>query len=52
MFGSSEAGTGKRGLHSALENVYEAVVGALYLDGGIEAARAFVARTLFPQHVG
>ena len=45
VFGSSEAGTGKRGLHSALENVYEAVVGALYLDGGIEAARAFVART-------
>lgn len=49
VFGSSEAGTGKRGLHSALENVYEAVVGALYLDGGIEAAHAFVARTLFPQ---
>ena len=49
VFGSSEAGTGKRGLHSALENVYEAVVGALYLDGGIEAALAFVARTLFPQ---
>lgn len=49
VFGSSEAGTGKRGLHSALENVYEAVVGALYLDGGIEAARAFVARALFPQ---
>lgn len=49
VFGSSEAGTGKRGLHSALENVYEAVVGALYLDGGIEAACAFVARTLFPQ---
>ena len=49
VFGSSEAGTGKRGLHSALENVYEAVVGALYLDGGIEAARTFVARTLFPQ---
>ena len=49
VFGSSETGTGKRGLHSALENVYEAVVGALYLDGGIEAARAFVARTLFPQ---
>lgn len=49
VFGSSEAGTGKRGLHSALENVYEAVVGALYLDGGVEAARAFVTRTLFPQ---
>ena len=48
VFGSSEAGTGKRGLHSALENVYEAVCGALFLDGGVEAAHVFVARTLFP----
>lgn len=37
VFGSSETGTGKRGLHSALENVYEAVVAALYLDGGFMA---------------
>ena len=49
VFGSSETGTGKRGLHSALENVYEAVVGALFLDGGVEAAQAFVARTLIPR---
>ncbi|HIT45982.1 MAG TPA: ribonuclease III [Candidatus Aphodovivens excrementavium] len=48
VFGSSEAGTGKRGLHSALENVYEAVVGALFLDGGISAAREFVSRTVLP----
>ena len=46
IFGMSERGTGRRGLHSALENVYEAVVAALYLDGGIEPARAFVTRTL------
>lgn len=46
MFGSSEQGTGKRGLHSALENVYEAIVAALYLDGGLEAAQRFVDRTL------
>ena len=46
MFGSSEQGTGRRGLHSALENVYEAIVAALYLDAGIEAARAFVENTL------
>ena len=46
MFGSSEQGTGRRGLHSALENVYEAVVAALYLDGGLDAARGFVERTL------
>ena len=49
VFGSSETGTGKRGLHSALENVYEAVVAALYLDGGIEAAEGFVRRTLIPR---
>ena len=46
IFGMSERGTGRRGLHSALENVYEAVVAALYLDGGIDAARSFVTRTL------
>lgn len=49
VFGSSETGTGKRGLHSALENVYEAVVAALFLDGGIDAARVFVERTLIPR---
>ena len=46
VFGSSETGTGKRGLHSALENVYEAVVAALYLDGGLDVAMDFVDRTL------
>ncbi|MBQ9004620.1 MAG: ribonuclease III [Eggerthellaceae bacterium] len=46
MFGSSEQGTGKRGLHSALENVYEAIVAALFLDAGMDAARKFVENTL------
>ncbi len=46
IFGSSERGTGRRGLHSALENVYEALVAALYLDGGLEPTAAFVKRTL------
>ena len=49
VFGSSETGTGRRGLHSALENVYEAVVAALFLDGGLDAAWAFVDRTLMPK---
>ena len=48
VFGGSERGTQARGLHSALENVYEAVVGALYLDGGYDVAHDFVARTLEP----
>ncbi len=49
VFGSSERGTGRRGLHSALENVYEAIVAALYLDAGVEGAHAFVNRTLIPK---
>lgn len=46
FFGSSERGTGRRGLHSALENVYESLVASLFLDGGINAAASFVKRTL------
>lgn len=44
--GRSEQGTGDRGLRSALENVYEALVGALYIDGGVDAARTFVVSSL------
>ncbi len=49
VFGTSETGTGKRGLHSALENVYEAVVAALFLDAGGDIASEFVHRTLIPR---
>ena len=49
VFGESEKGTGARGLHSALENVYESVVGALYLDGGYDVTHDFVRRTLGPR---
>ena len=49
MLGVSELGTGSRGMRSALENVYEALVGALYLDGGYETAHDFVVRTLHPR---
>ena len=49
LFGESEKGTGARGMRSALENVYEALVGALYVDGGYEAAHSFVVRTLHPR---
>jgi ribonuclease-3 len=48
LFGPSEKGTRKRGLHSALENVFEAIVGAICEDGGVEAAREFVTRMLGP----
>jgi ribonuclease-3 len=46
MLGESERGTGSRGLSSALENAFEALVGALYLDGGLMVARRFVLETL------
>lgn len=48
VFGESEKGTGARGMHSALENVYESIVGALYLDAGYETTHEFVSRTLSP----
>lgn len=48
IVGQSERGTGGRGLTSALENSYEAITAALYLDGGIEVAREWVLRTLGP----
>ncbi len=51
VFGESEKGTGARGLHAALENVYESVVGALYLDGGYDVTHEFVSRTLGPHMV-
>ncbi|NTW27899.1 MAG: ribonuclease III [Coriobacteriia bacterium] len=46
IVGDSERGTGGRGLVSALENVYEALVAALYLDAGLPAAREWVLATL------
>lgn len=44
--GRGEERTGGREREGNLERVYEATVGAVYLDAGLEAARAFVARTL------
>jgi ribonuclease-3 len=48
VVGQSERGTGGRGLKSALGNVFEALVAALYLDAGIETARTWVLATLGP----
>ena len=46
IFGASETGTGARGLHSALENVYESLVGALYLDAvGMRRRSSFTVRS-------
>lgn len=51
IFGESERGSGSRGMHSALENVYESIVGALYLDAGYDTCHEFVSRTLSPHMV-
>jgi ribonuclease-3 len=40
----SEESTGGRDRASALADVFEALVGAIFLDGGLEPARAFVLR--------
>lgn len=42
----SEAATGGRGRSSILADTTEAVIGAVYLDGGLEAARAVIRRIL------
>jgi ribonuclease-3 len=42
--GHSEEATGGRNRTSSLEDAFEAVIGAVYLDGGLPAARAAVQR--------
>jgi len=44
--GRGERRSGGRTKDSILANAFEAVLGALYLDGGLEAARAFLEREL------
>ncbi len=46
LLGRGEERTAGRAKESILANVFEAVLGALYLDGGLEVARALVDREL------
>lgn len=46
LLGKGEESTGGRAKPSLLADVFEALLGAVYLDGGIRAARAFVRRHL------
>lgn len=48
VLGDSERGTGGRGMTSALENSYEAITAAIYLDAGMDAARQWMLRTMGP----
>jgi ribonuclease III len=42
------ARTGDRGVPSALEDAFEALTAALYIDGGLPVVKEWVARTVFP----
>ncbi|MCM1268504.1 MAG: ribonuclease III [Bacteroidales bacterium] len=46
LLGKGEETTGGRGRDSIVSDVMEAVIGAIYLDGGLEAASAFIHRTV------
>jgi ribonuclease-3 len=48
LLGRGEEKTGGRRKQALLADTYEALIAAIYLDGGIEQARAFVARELAP----
>ena len=47
LLGKGEEATGGRERDSILSDVMEAVIGAVYLDGGIDAAEEFVTRFVF-----
>ncbi|HEX9804070.1 MAG TPA: putative dsRNA-binding protein, partial [Candidatus Dojkabacteria bacterium] len=49
LMSKGEESTGGRERPYILANTYEAVLGFLYLDQGLEKSREFVARTLIPK---
>jgi ribonuclease-3 len=49
LLGRGEEKTGGRRKQALLADAYEALIAAIYLDGGLEQARAFVSRELAPQ---
>src|SRR6185312_8116450 len=48
LLGRGEEKTGGRRKQALLADAYEALIAAIYLDGGIEHARAFIAREFAP----
>jgi ribonuclease-3 len=48
LLGRGEEKTGGRTKQALLADVFEAIIAAIYLDGGIEPARAFIERQLRP----
>jgi ribonuclease-3 len=49
LLGRGEAAAGGAGKPSILSDAFEAVLGAVYLDGGAEAAKAMVERLVVPR---
>lgn len=47
IFGLSEEKSGGRNRHSTMSNAFEALVGAVFLDGGLAAAQGMLNRFLF-----
>lgn len=47
IFGLSEIKAGGKNRHSTLSNAFEAVIGALYLDGGLDVVRVILQKYLF-----
>jgi ribonuclease-3 len=48
LLGRGEEKTGGRRKQALLADTYEALIAAIYLDGGVEAARAFIKREFTP----
>lgn len=46
LLSDGEARSGGRQRGSILSDAYESLIGAMYLDGGVEPTRAFISRTL------
>lgn len=46
LLGKGEDGTGGRERNSILSDAFEAIIGAVYLDGGFTSAKEFVERTV------
>ena len=52
ILGRGEEKTGGRRKHAILADGFEAVIAAIYLDGGIDAARAFIVSQFDPLIIG
>lgn len=50
LLGKGEDLSGGRGRDSIVSDVFEAIIGAIYLDGGIEPARAFIDKYLLTDY--